>query len=233
MLFLFPFSAQAAGVKCDDPPAPVVKVTVTEDDLSLDSMQSSEQLAQSGVAQKSSWTQRDDVKVQGLSDGHIALDHDVGISYGTHEQSRMSCLRIREINVNLHMDPSVRIASDLSKDGCMMREIFEHEQKHIEEDRKLMHEFAPRIEEGLRLAFAAAGDYAAGPFPETNIDVVQRNLRESVARALQAVFTQMDTARLYEHSHVDSLVEYQRIVNEAGECAEKQDQGSAGEPSAE
>ena len=101
---------------------------------------------------------------EGHYSGDIGIRYDVTAST-VQTPAGLSCAAIEAITITLTHTAALRIADTHAPGSCFHAAIMDHEQDHAEIDRRLLRKFGPRIEDGLKLAYATAPDYTAGPFP--------------------------------------------------------------------
>lgn len=214
----------AAAPLCPHAPAkPIFKVQIAEEPIDfvadktreelaiIEAAQHGEDPAARGTAEQRTYHSF----VGGLMQGEAALYHDVEFDVATDKRTGRSCAWITQVNVRLTLAPVIYVAKDLQQQDCWHREVYRHELKHIEADRKLLQKYAGQMTDGMGMAFSTPADYVSRPFAHEDLEVQRETLREVVAYPLGVMFEAMLRERPEAHEGVDTPGEYARV---AGIC---------------
>jgi hypothetical protein len=194
-------------------------VTVSEDPIRFNTDKTRRQLASFDIDTVSPYPEEFSPEVGGLTHGGISMNHALRFRKSVDPVTHAGCVQLDEVNINLHINPTVYIASDMPNQSCWFKEIFQHERKHVETDRALTVKYQQRFKDALNMIFMTPADYTAGPMPESAMDGEDEYIHKSVEAALKAVFDQMQNERHDAQAQIDTLQEYQRLARACGSAS--------------
>jgi hypothetical protein len=120
-------------------------------------------------------------------------------------------LTIGKVEVKLHIKPTIYIAREYPKQGCMYAAILEHEKKHIAVDRAIINKYSAMIGRGVTETMNRLG-YSHGPYRTGELDMHQERLNERVNVIIKKYADAMTLERQKLQQQVDSLAEYERVT---------------------
>lgn len=85
--------------------------------------------------------------------GSIAISYAAPVKVSGSEGQGF-CLTHESIEISITLSAALRVASDFDLDSCRYNSIARHEHEHHAADKFVIEKFAPRLEDGLRLAFS-------------------------------------------------------------------------------
>jgi hypothetical protein len=205
-------AAHAAG-SCDmaAPPqvtlAPVFGAPVIDVSLGLAALQ--------GLARRSASLHRELGLLLGLTTTQLVGSFEDTVEYGEAVPSipgRTFCGVTREVHLRLGFeDVVVHIAHEVTGDRCLYDQVYQHENRHVEVDRALLAEAAPRVAVAIGAAATAIGVvYGASP------DAVSREVRQRVQGAFDAAFGALEQEMHRRQGLVDQPEEYRRLGQACG-----------------
>ncbi|MCB1782357.1 MAG: hypothetical protein KDI13_00025 [Alphaproteobacteria bacterium] len=148
---------------------------------------------------------------QAFMSGGIERKHQVKLNYGPIEGYRNAvCIWYEDITVELSIDPTIVVASELYDDRCMRGALIDHEMKHIRVDRELVNEHARAIGQKLMSELKSRG-FSSGPISGDNAQSVAKKMHHVVGQILQLEYQKLDIDRLERQRAVDNLDEYNRV----------------------
>jgi hypothetical protein len=209
-------AARAAG-GCDiapSPPAvtlvPVFDVPVTDISLDLAALQR--------TARGSASPHREFSLLLGLTTVQQVGSYQEEIEYGAAPADALAwpvCGVTRKLQLRLGFEQVVvHIAREVTGDGCLYGEVYQHESRHVAVDRALLAEYAPRVAVVMSAAVAAIG-VVRGDSP----DAVARTIHQRVQAAFAAEFNAVEQERDRRQRLVDQPEEYRRISAACGGAA--------------
>ena len=146
--------------------------------------------------------------IGGLTLTDIAGEYSVNFVTQTDTTTHLTCLGVREVDVDIVYTPQIFIASDfLGPDKkCRYLVTMAHEQKHVATDLETINDFAPEIRRQLR-------EYAAtlemeGPFNPEDIDGQQQLITQAVEDAASPVIDQLVQVRRARQAAIDTIANY-------------------------
>lgn len=155
------------------------------------------------------------VETGGLMRGDIKIRYDVDIeSIPSAGQSGQSCSYYKAITVSLILNPQVYIAREYAPGTCWFRQIREHEESHVDMDQNVIHKYAARIQDGLKLAFAAEHSYMTAPYPQSMRNEAETLMGGDVVATVNVIVRDMKRERMEKQSAVDSFAGYAYIMDQ-------------------
>lgn len=201
----------AFDVKCQLKSAPQISVVASDTNVKYDHTKSQAQLDNFENDTISPYGANVQTHVGGLMSGEVSLSQNVRMLQETYEMLGQGCLYIDSIKVDIHITPTIYIAREYPKTGCMYKEIMKHEQKHIKVDRAIVNKYTNIIIKGLDAAFKKAGGYAYGPMAVADIPGAQDKLQAYSKGIIKQYADMMSEERRILQQKVDSLEEYERV----------------------
>jgi len=148
--------------------------------------------------------------VGGLMAGEVSVTQSIRVMQENWQNLNQGCLYVDKIDVKIHIKPTIYIAREYDKAGCMYRAIMEHEKKHIMVDRMIVNKYTHIIVKGLNEAIKKIG-YAQGPFPINQLEARQKGVQQYAQAVLRQYSEQMSEERQRLQQNVDTLEEYERV----------------------
>lgn len=200
----------ARAAQCGAGTKPVINIVASESEPRFDYSLSQEQLGKmqgnNGVSQDSVY----DLTVNAMSVGTMKVVHNLKFITQTMPDKQV-CVHVSQVNVNIHVDPVIYIASELRGAACEYKEYLIHEMKHVEADRALVEDYKAVIVRNMDFAFPETADYDAGPLPPSLTKDARQSLSENVAGVLQATVDSMLRERQARQREIDNTDEYIRL----------------------
>lgn len=209
-----PAPARAAD-RCPAAAPPEVEVKIAEAPVIFDVTRSREELASLDIDTISPWPSQYHTSVGGLMRGKIAADHRIAFRDNMNDAKKKGCVQFLKIEVTLRMDPKIYVAREIAGNSCLFREVFGHEEKHIDADRALLEKYAAQMKDALHMATMEPADYSSPVVPAMAMESVRKRMADSIERALGVMFEKMMRERAQRQQAIDSLGEYERV---SGSC---------------
>ena len=204
------FHLASADIKCQLKTSPRIDISASDTSVHYDHTKYQQQLDRLGTDTKNPYGDNVRTHVGGLMSGEVSVSQNIRIMQETYPTLNTGCLYIDSIKINIHIKPTIYIAREYSKDGCMYKAVMEHEKKHINVDRVIVNKYTNLIIHGLDTALKKVG-YAQGPFSAGRMEAEQKRLQEYTQNVVQAYSTQMTEERKTLQQKIDSLEEYERV----------------------
>jgi hypothetical protein len=154
--------------------------------------------------------------VGGLMSGKMEYKSGIQISTVRYPTSRVSCLWIDKVIVDIVIDPTIHISSDYPKGTCRYNAILEHEHKHVAIDRKVVIDHLDRIRSATANAVTKVG--MVGPKADETADDFKKKMTEYVQGAIKGAADAMYADRVKRQKALDNKEEYDRV---SAKCAPK------------
>lgn len=209
-------SAQAAELCPPDLPLPQVEVHIREKPLSMDT--SLTRAALKNVAREQAGlvfaqgAEEDDNFVGGMMRGKWAVDHKQSFKTATNKKTRQACVWMEELDVWLVMEPHIYLASDLPPHGCLYREIYTHEIRHVEVDRELARKYKEQFMRGMDMVFQMDGAPMSRVVKISDVAREKERISAAMKEPLLVLFEKMMRERAQLQAAVDSPAEYKAVT---------------------
>ncbi len=204
------FHLAAADIKCQLKKAPEIHVAASDTKVKYDHTQTQAQLDNFGVDTVSPYGKNVQTHVGGLMSGEVSVSSNVRIMQETYPRMDAGCLYVDSVKVNVHINPTIYIAREYQKTGCLYKEIMIHEKKHIQVDRMIVNKYTNLIVKGLDAALKKIG-YAHGPYRAGQLSSEQAKIQTYAQQVIRQYADQMSKERQKLQQDVDSLQEYERV----------------------
>lgn len=209
MLHLSP-TPVLAEVKCQAKTAPKITVNPSKSRVRYDFTKSKAQLNNVDVDTISPYGPNHKTNVSGLMSGSIQVKSNMGFMHETYDQLGKGCLYLKSVDVSVHIDPTIFIASEYPTGSCMHNAVLVHELKHVREDQLVVNKYSNIIGRALARFVDSQGP-AFGPYEEERLPFVQQNIQNSIGKVLKQYNQQLNEERQKRQQAIDSLEEYESI----------------------
>lgn len=141
--------------------------------------------------------------------GGIETSQSMRFSTLTNPRLREVCYWYDTVDVNIHINPTIYIASEFPQGSCMHNAIMEHEQKHVTVDREMVNKYAQLIGNAIKAETDRQPIY--GPVPLAQEKAIEAAIKSKMQSIVTNLIAQMDQERKTRQQVVDNLSEYQRV----------------------
>ncbi len=148
--------------------------------------------------------------VGGLMSGSIQIGRSIGYMHETYKQVGKGCVHLKEIDVKIHIEPTIYIASEYKKGSCLYNEILKHEKKHVREDQLIVNKYAMKIGQALAKVMDDNGP-VFGPYKIEELPAIQKNMNETLGTVIDSFNTKMNDERRVRQQAIDSRSEYDQV----------------------
>lgn len=200
----------SSDFKCQLKKTPEITVTAADTTVRYDHSRSQAQLDAMEHDTVSPYAGNVQTHVGGLMAGEVSIAQNVRIMQETYPRFNFGCLYFDTVRVTITIKPTIYIAKEYKKDGCMYRAIREHERKHIAVDQQIVAKYKPRITDAVYGAVRELGA-AHGPMKISTITAAQDRLQTHVQGVVRAFSGEMSAERRARQQEVDTLDEYERV----------------------
>lgn len=188
---------------------PVVTVTTIETPVRYDLTRSVEQLNGMDIDTVSPYPSNYHTNVGGLMSGQVAVEHKIAFNHET--LGDRSCVSVDAVELVISISPKIFIASDFQDQTCWFKEIFAHESKHVDADRKLISTHKGRFVDGVNMTFMQPRDFSSGWIEASDENAAETEITANIEDTIRVLFKQMLEERQQKQQDIDSLHEYNRI----------------------
>ena len=201
------------SIKCQAKAPPKINVVPSNSKVKYDFTKNKEQLNQIDIDTISPYGPNHKTYVSGLMSGSIQVTSDLGFVQDVYTHLGVGCTYLTSINVKIHIDPTIFVASEYPKGSCMHNSVLTHEFKHVREDQLIVNKYAKVIGKALVGIINARGP-TFGPYEVAKIPQVQDNVKNSPGEVITKYNRQMNQERQHRQQGIDTLEEYQSIGKE-------------------
>ncbi len=205
--------AQISGksnIQCKTKQAPKINVIPSNSHVRYDFSKTKAQLNTVDVDTVSPYGPNHKTYVSGLMSGSIEMKSQVAFAQETYPRRQQGCLYVQSVDVKIHIDPTIFVASEYPKGSCMHNAVLTHEYKHVREDQLIVNKYSNIIGRVLADVVNSRGA-AFGPYETARIPHVQQNVQNSFAEVIKKYNQKMNEERQRRQQGIDSLEEYQSI----------------------
>ena len=170
----------AEKIVCEAPSKPIVKVVPSKSTISYDFSVPQSGLNKKQIDTESPYGPGHETEVGGLMSGEISIESRMSFIQSQYTHLNKVCLHYDRIEVTLHINPTIYVASDYPQGTCKHNAIIEHEKKHVKVDRIVVNRYASRIAKAITLALNKYGS-SYGPYDIADMEKAQDNLQKYIS----------------------------------------------------
>lgn len=197
-------------IKCTAPKSPKIMVGASNTTVRYDHTKTQKQLDNFDTDTISPYGGEVQTHVGGLMKGEVSISQNIRFYQESYPNLRTGCLYVDSINVEIQIKPTIYIARDYPKNGCMYNAVLEHEKKHVAVDQLLVTKYKGLIMNGIKTAIQKSG-YQRGPFSTSIMASEQKKLQDYIQNVFRQYSDQLTKERRAKQQAVDSLEEYERV----------------------
>ena len=194
---------------CRPSAAPRVNIKTSTDHISYDFTQSEKQLNAADISTVSPYGKDVITDVGGLMKGGIETQQQMSFKTITNYQTNQICIFYDQIDVTLHIRPTILIAKEFPKGTCMHNSIMGHEYKHVSVDREIVNKYANLVGQGLKKELSITP--ILGPYPAAQQSAALEQVKMRLKTLLKSYTDAMSSERRIRQQAVDNLQEYNRV----------------------
>jgi len=199
-LLTLPGAAMAAE-RCAPQDAMQIEIRVAKDmgRVNFDHSRSQAQLKRmSGDKVDNAW------KVNGLTKRTYTTESSARFKMVPMNNGRYYCVRLETVDLKVGLGRiDVFVANKYSRNSCAFRAVMNHEQQHVEINRRVLRRMMGRIDDKVRSAV-----YNFEPFPARSTSEAQRKLSDYFKRALEPLYQRLDEEANEENARIDTEASY-------------------------
>lgn len=150
-------------------------------------------------------------KVGGLMSGEIRVESRIRFMQEKYPARAAGCIHVDSIDIIVHVNPTIYVASEYPKGTCQHNAIVEHEKKHVQTDIAIARKYATQIKQKLG-GYLMKNGYSYGPFPIERLEDAQAKVQNSIQTLVKQNNEGMTAERTSLQQQIDSLQEYQRVA---------------------
>jgi len=197
-------------VTCQTKVAPRITVMPSKSRVRYDFTKSKSDLNAVDVDTVSPYGPNHKTEVSGLMSGSIQVKHEMRFMREEYASINTGCLYIRSVEIGVHIEPIIYIASEYPKGTCMHNAVMAHERKHVREDQLIVNKYTNIIGRAMQQAVNSQGA-AFGPYDLERVPHVQNNIQNGLNGILKKYNDRMNEERRIRQQKIDSFEEYESI----------------------
>lgn len=206
---LFQQVSTAQPITCPAQKSARVDVRWRSEPIKYDMTQSQDVLGQGQIDTENPYGTHVATDVGGLMTGKIRYQSGVEISTLEYPASKLTCLWIDKVTVDITIDPTIQIASEHPQGSCEYNAILEHENKHVATDKNVVQDHLELIRRATGEAVQKVG--VVGPKPFSMADGFKKKMSDYVQDQLKSVVDEMYQDRTRRQQRIDTKEEYDRV----------------------
>lgn len=199
-----------ADINCQAKTAPQINIVPSQSHVQYDFTKSKAELNSIDVDTVSPYGPKHKTTVSGLMSGAIQIKHEVGFMHEKYYHLGTGCVYLKSVDVKIHIDPTVYIASEYPKGSCYHNAVLAHERKHVNEDQMIVNRYTNIIGRALGALVDSRGP-AFGPYPIEQLPEIQKNIQNSLTDVVKKYNKKMNEERRERQQAIDNLEEYESI----------------------
>jgi hypothetical protein len=199
-----------ARLSCEAKSKSRVNVTPVQSNIVYDFSKSKAQLNRMDVDTISPYGPQHKTNVSGLMSGSIQLKSNVAFMHETYKYLGRGCVYLKGVDVEIHLEPTIFIANDYKRGGCMYNAILAHEFKHVREDQLIINKYTNLIGQALEKAVARQGN-SFGPMRLSYMPEIQLQVKNAIEHAVLRVNDRMNKERQKRQQAIDTIEEYDAV----------------------
>ncbi len=203
-------AAWAQSVECQAKTVPRINVIPKTENIKYDFTKTKAQLNSVDVDTISPYGPQHKTTVSGLMSGSIQVRTQAEFIHEKYEQADLGCVYLKNINVEVKIDPTIFIAREYKNGSCYHNAVLNHERKHVREDQLIVNKYVGRIGRSLQDLIKGKTD-GFGPYQLDRLDSVQKNVEQAVNQVVTRYNDDMNKERRRRQQAIDSLEEYESI----------------------
>lgn len=197
-------SAAVAVERCAPQDTMQIEIRVAKDlgRVNFDHSRSQAQLKRmSGAKVDNAW------KVNGLTKRTYTTESSARFKMVPMNKGRYYCVRLETVDLKVGLGRiDVFVANKYSRNSCAFRAVMNHEQQHVEINRRVLRRMMGRIDDKVRSAV-----YNFEPFPARSTGEAQRKLSDYFKRALEPLYRRLDDEANEENARIDTEASYTHL----------------------
>lgn len=200
----------SAVLECHRKAPPRINVRPTKGQVQYDFTKDKAALNSVDVDTVSPYGPRHKTTVSGLMSGSIQLKSNLSFLHETHSYLDKGCVYLKSVNVQIKVEPTIFVAKEYPKGGCMHTAILAHEFKHVQADQLIVNKYINLIGRKLERVVEAKGD-TYGPMKKIRMKEVQENVRQALNDVVIDMNDVLNRERRIRQQDIDNLEEYKSI----------------------
>lgn len=198
-------------IQCQPKVTPKIRVRPTRAQIKYDFTKNKNDLKRFDIDTISPYDPKHKTHIGGLMSGNIQLTQQTEFMHEIYDHVGYGCVYIKNIDVQIHVDPTIYIAKEYDKGTCQHKEILDHELKHVREDQLLVNKYSKLVGDDLKASLKVGG-YSFGPYKAAEIHSVQKRLQEQLGALVIKRNDEMTVERQKRQQAIDSIDEYDSIA---------------------
>ena len=152
-------------------------------------------------------------KIGGLMSGEIRVESRVRMMQEKYKHAGVGCLHIESVDVIVHVDPTIYVASEFKKGTCEHKAIIEHEKRHVKVDADMATKYAGIIREEIKARIKEIGA-SFGPYKIADLKKVQDQIQAQFDEIVTSKTQQMTEERHLLQQNLDTAEEYKKVSDQ-------------------
>lgn len=208
-LALTPVSTQNAPITCPVQKSARVDVRWRSEPIKYDHSLGFDDLGHKSIDSKNPYGTHVSTDVGGLMSGKIKYQSGIEVSSIRYPSSRVTCLWIDKVVIDIVIDPIIQIAREHPQGSCEYIAILEHENKHVAADRAVVTDHLENFRKQAGGAVQKVG--VVGPKPDSQAETYKTKMTDYIDAAIKNAADAMYAERIQRQQKIDTKDEYDRV----------------------
>lgn len=206
---LFQQVSTAAPITCPAQKSARVDVRWRSEPIKYDHSKTHAQLGNGDIDTENPYGAGVSTDVGGLMTGKIKYKSGIEVSSLEYPSSRVNCLWIDKVVIDIIIDPTIQIAAEHPQGSCKFNAVMEHEHKHVAADRAVVKDHLEKIRLATGKAVQKVG--VVGPKSNSTAAGFKKKMSDYVQDAIKESVEGMYADRAQRQKAIDSKEEYDRV----------------------
>lgn len=153
-------------------------------------------------------------KTGGVMRGTIGIEYSIEMDWQPAETGGLSCLHFSEVNIILTLEPTIFIARDFARGGCVYNAVRDHEMEHVAIDRTAIEAYAAQIDRAFDFVFEVDGNRQSPPIADNEVTVMRSRMQQAVINQTEQILRDMYADRMARQNALDSPQTYAELMRQ-------------------
>lgn len=200
-----------ADLACQPKSAPKINVRTSTTPVAYDFSKYEKDLNGFSVDTINPYGEGVSTDVGGLMRGGITVSHTVKYETSTDRLTRQMCYYYSQIDIVIHINPTVYVAREFPQGSCKHNAILQHENQHVIIDREVVNKYAQII--GQKVLADINRQSMFGPIQASGHAAMETYIADHMKQLVSTYTDQMNAERRQRQQAHDSMAEYERVNN--------------------
>lgn len=204
--------AGAGNASCQLPKSVEISVIPRTNDVQIDTSQTLAEVQKQQIDTIDPYGYNSLSHTNAYMKGSVGLKSQVQLDYKPYGADGL-CIWYDTVKIEIFIDPTIVIGSEVAADKCMYNAVLNHEMKHVRVDREIVNKYAKSIGAKIFDGLKQRG-FLVGPVKGEHGQEIADRMKSTVSQLIELEQRKMEIERAERQQAVDSLDEYERVNSE-------------------